>query len=221
MKEINRELVHELATFRGEHRVRFINEKCGGTAVLQKAFGVTNIIIPAKTQESKITVMAHWDIFPGSRGYNDNSTGVAMLIRLCGRVADNVELVFTDKEEHGGKGCRHYLENWARPVAAINVDVVGLGDKIFYEMYGEVNAFVVPEHVEYYDGVPFSDSHILRQYEIPNVLMLTGQSEDKLIGDIFNAQHGGVDDSDFDLISEGMLEQVFQTLLTMVGNKED
>ena len=213
----NKQLVYELAKYRGARRVRYITDMSRGTAVLQQFGGMTNIIIPAKTQSSKITVMAHWDVFPHSRGYNDNSTGVAMLIRLCGYVRDNVELVFTDREEYGGRGCRYYLENWARPVAAINVDVVGLDDTIFYEMYGEVTTFMVPKHVKYYDGVPFSDSYILRQYAIPNVLLLTGQSEDRLIGDIFDAQHGGVDDSDFSLISEDMLEKVFNTLLMMVG----
>ncbi|MDP8299178.1 MAG: M28 family peptidase [Candidatus Tantalella remota] len=214
----NKHLVWELAKYRDMDRVEFITKECGDNFVLQEGSNVTNIIVPAKTQKNKITVMAHHDIYPGSAGFNDNSTGVAMLVRLVGRVKDNVELVFTDKEEFGGRGCRHYLENWARPVSAINVDVVGLDGTIFYEMYGEVKAFKIPKHVKYYAGVPFSDSHILRQYEVPNILMCTGLRGDSLISDIFEAQHGGVHDADFDLISEDMLVDVFQTLLMMVGN---
>ena len=214
----NRQLVWELAKYRDMDRVEFITQECGDDFVLQHGEGITNIIVPAKTQKNKIAVAAHWDLYPGSAGYNDNSTGVAMLIRLVGRVKDNIELVFTDQEEFGGRGCKHYMENWARPVSAINVDVVGLANTIYHEMYGEVKNFKVPQHVKYYGGVPFSDSHILWQYEVPNILMCTGGPKDGLIGEIFEAQHGGVSDADFDLISEDMLVDVFQTLLMMVSN---
>jgi hypothetical protein len=177
---------------------------------------LTNIIIPAKDQKNKTVVMGHWDVYPESYGYNDNSTGVVTLLKLQHVVRDNVELVFTDGEECGGQGCRYYLENYPKPKEAINVDVVGLGDKIFFEMYGDCS-FVMSSDVTMYQGVPFSDSYVLADYGVPNILLLTGKHKHALIEDIFHAEHCGRDDGKIDLISEGVMDRVFGVLAQMVG----
>jgi Zn-dependent M28 family amino/carboxypeptidase len=159
--------------------------------------------------------MAHHDVYPNSYGFNDNSTGVVTLLRLQRAVHDNVELVFTDGEECGGQGCRYYLENYPKPKEAINVDVVGLGNKIFYEMYGDCS-FVMPPHTTMYQGVPFSDSYVLADYGVPNILLLTGKHRSTLIEDIFHAEHCGKDDGKLDLISENIMNAVSDVLLGMV-----
>lgn len=178
---------------------------------------IINIILPAKNQENKTTIMAHHDLFPGSLGYNDNSTGVVTLLKLQEHMTDEIELVFTDKEEYGGHGCAYYLETNIRPKQAINVDVVGLGDRIFYEKYGTgVLTFSIPEHMEYYKRIPFSDSHMLRNYKVPNILMLTGYCQHNLIQKIFEAQHNGIDDGNMDLIQESTMDLVFNTIVKMI-----
>jgi Iap family predicted aminopeptidase len=176
---------------------------------------ITNIIIPAKNQKDKIAIMAHHDVFPDSCGYNDNSTGVVTLLKLQNYLPDNFELVFTDGEERGGQGCRYYLENCILPKQAINIDVVGLEGKIFYEMYGKTT-FNIPKTLEYYENIPFSDSYILDNYGIPNILMLTGKNKETLIRDIFNAQHCGKYDRSLNLISEDTMDRVADTLLTLI-----
>lgn len=173
---------------------------------------LTNIIVPARVQADKIAIVTHWDVYPGSYGYNDNSSGVVTLLKLQEFLPDNVELVFTDGEERGGQGCRYYLENYPRPAQAINIDVVGLEGRIFYEKYGDVT-FNIPKHLREYLNIPFSDSHILAHYKIPNILMLTGRSANTLIKDIFNAEHGGKNDNNLTLISENIMNKVFDTLL--------
>jgi hypothetical protein len=164
-------------------------------------------------------MVAHHDVHPRSLGYNDNSSGVVTLLKMQKFLPDNVELVFTDGEERGGQGCRYYLENYPRPKRAINVDVVGLEGRIFYETYG-TSAFDIPRYMEEYKNIPFSDSYILAHYKVPNILLLTGKSKDTLIEDIFEAQHGGWNDKNLSLISEDGMEAVFHTLLKMIGAKE-
>lgn len=179
--------------------------------------GITNIIVPAKVQKDKIALIAHHDVYPESCGYNDNSTGVVTLLKLQKCLPDNVELVFTDGEERGGQGCRYYLENSPRPARAINIDVVGLAGKIFYEAYGPYFcSFKVPKSLEYYDYIPFSDSYILADYGVPNILLITGRSVGTLIRDIFDAQHNGKNDHAIDLISEDMMDRVFDALVGML-----
>jgi len=178
---------------------------------------LTNIIIPARNQEGKISVIAHHDVLPGTSGYNDNSTGVVTLLKLQKHLPDHVELVFTDGEERGGSGCRLYLDNRPQPIAAINVDVVGLKGKIFYEEYGNKRGiFKIPKSLEYYNYIPFSDSYVLAQRGVPNILLLTGGSQDTLIREIFDSQHGGKNDGRLDLVSESMMDRVFEVVLSIV-----
>ena len=172
---------------------------------------LVNIIVPAKDQENKISIIAHHDLYPGSAGYNDNSSGVVTLLKLQEGLPDNVELVFTDTEEVGGQGCRYYLESaLTLPKEAINVDVVGLPDKIFYEMYAGKVSFPIPESMELYPRIPFSDSRVLEDFRIPNILVLTGKSKENLIQRIFEVQHYGVDDFNIDVISEEMMDKVLK-----------
>lgn len=182
---------------------------------------LTNIIIPAKKQENKISIFAHHDVHPKSLGYNDNSTGVVTLLKLQEVVPENVELVFTDGEELCGQGCRYYLRNCTRPKEAINVDVVGLGNNIFYEEYGSIETFPIPGSFKLYEDIPFSDSHILRNYKIPNILILTGNRKETLIRNIFEAQHGGRNDDNFELISEDIMNRVFDSIVHMVGGRAE
>lgn len=184
--------------------------------VIQSHGTITNIVIPAKYQENKTTIMAHHDLFPGSKGYNDNSTGVVTLLKLQEHLNERIELVFTDQEEWGGRGCEYYLQSNARPKQAINVDVVGLGDKVFYENYAGNLSCELPPHLEYFPRIPFSDSHMLRNYRIPNILLLTGKDKRDLIPKIFEAQHCNKNDGNMDLISEDVMELVFNTIVGML-----
>jgi Zn-dependent M28 family amino/carboxypeptidase len=177
---------------------------------------LTNIVIPAKDQENKITLMAHWDVFPGSLGFNDNSTGVITLLKMQELVKEHIEIVFTDGEEVGGRGCWYYLRDHELPKHAINVDVVGLAGEIFYEPYVEDTVFDIPKSYNYYPSIPFSDSYILEDYEVPNILILTGKSKDTLIKDIFEAEHNGVNDNKIELIDEKTMDNVFTSILELL-----
>ena len=177
---------------------------------------LTNIVFPAKDQNNKTTIMAHWDLYPGSLGYNDNSSGVITLLKLQDHIPDNVEMILTDGEEIGGQGCRHYLNSYSMPKQAINIDVVGLAGKIFYETYVMDTTFNIPKSFEYYSHIPFSDSYALEDYGVPNILILTGKNKDTLIADIFHAEHNGINDNKIEMINEDIMNDVFESVLEML-----
>jgi len=181
---------------------------------------IKNIIVPAKDQKNKILIVAHHDLYPGSHGYNDNTTGGVTLLNLQNRVPDNVELLFTDYEEFGGKGCIAYLEKNAPPKFAINIDVVGLGEKIFYEMYGPPFHIDIPEDldIEYFGSVPFNDACILRNFNVPTVFLFTGPQKTDLLSIIWKAPHCGSDDGNLDLISETVMDRVAEATLKIIEN---
>jgi len=94
---------------------------------------------------------------------------------------------------------------------------VGLPGKIFYEPYVKETTFNIPKSFELYHNVPFSDSYILEDYGVPNILLITGEKESTLITEIFKAEHCNVNDNKIELISEDILNDVFSSVLEMVS----
>jgi hypothetical protein len=188
---------------------------------LQAEGDIVNIVVPAKNQDLKTTLCAHYDIYPGSKGYNDNSSGVVALLNIHELLPDDVEIVFTDFEEFGGRGCQLYLESVDYlPSQAINVDVVGVGNRMFYESYaGGITASIL-ENMEHYRDIPFSDSYIFREFGVPNILLLAGESKQNLLQKIFEAQHCGPRDGDIMHISEEMIDLAGTTILNLLNARE-
>lgn len=99
-------------------------------------FSIKNLIIPAKVDTNKILLTAHYDVVKASKGYNDNLSGVFALLLLIGRLPDNVEVVFCDKEECGYLGSSYYASTNADKIKLnINVDIVGIPNTIYYTKY--------------------------------------------------------------------------------------
>ena len=215
----NKEFILKISDATKEGRMQKILSFCTRPYVLQESGDITNIILPAKDKNNKVSVISHYDVYPGSAGFNDNSSGVVTLLKLQDRAPDNVELVFTDGEDSGGNGCELYLSRSPKPRMAINIDVVGLGNRIFYEKYADTVGIKVDESkMTLYENIPFSDSHILERHRVPNILMLTGYSKETLIKDIFDAQHCGRYDGDINRISEDVMNMVFEVLSEVISN---
>jgi len=193
----------------------------------------TNIIIPAKKPEHVIVLTAHYDVYPKSMGYNDNGSGIATVLSIMDHVPDDVEIVFTDNEEVGGWGSQLYIaENRNRIRMNINVDVVGLGTKIYYDMADPVfeihhqhSIFLENSYGPVsYSGVPFNDSHIFRNNSIPTVLIIAGSAPfSGIISEVWKHQHRNVNDDVLGLLSEsGMLKVssfILDTLLLNTATK--
>jgi len=110
-----------------------------GNAVGESRNVVVSLRHPTKVNRKKhITIGAHYDVFPGSSGINDNTCAVAALIKFIlsvdlNRIRRNIEVVFFDKEETGMVGSRHYsLQKWETTLYAIILDVIGFGDALYY-----------------------------------------------------------------------------------------
>lgn len=181
---------------------------------IQSNYHSRNIIIPAKDQFKKIVLTAHHDAFYKSRGYNDNASGIAILLKFQNERPDNFEIVFTDNEEIGGLGSALYLSK-NKPLCNINLDVVGIGESIFYEKYGNFK-LTIPNYSEEYKYIPFNDSHIFYTYGIPSILVLTGKSRKVLIRDIWDAQHGGINDNKIEILSGKVLDKTYMFLYDML-----
>lgn len=176
-----------------------------------------NIIIPAKKQERVITLSAHWDVYSQSKGYNDNASGMAVLLSLQNELPDNVEILFSDQEECGGRGVSYYLEEH-NPILNINVDVVGFGSTVFYDLYGinEVRDSILLDEAVYHPNVPFNDSYIFNRNKVPSVLLITGNSEENVISEIWERQHRGKLDDDLSQLSESTMEMVTETIRKLI-----
>lgn len=99
-----------------------------------------NIVVPlrefSKNQaDGKIILTAHHDIVRGSCGANDNGASIIILINLAKYIIENgseypVEIIFFDKEECGGTGCRNYIKDNQDILLMVNLDVCGVGNEI-------------------------------------------------------------------------------------------
>ncbi len=92
------------------------------------------ILFPDNLQKDHITFMAHYDIWPGSCGANDNGSSVVILLKLAeylsSREDTGIVIAFIDREESGGNGCNLYFSLDTDTRLVINLDVCGSGDRI-------------------------------------------------------------------------------------------
>ena len=183
--------------------------------------GLCNIIIPAKTKVNQITISSHWDNYPNSNGYNDNASGMSVLLNLQHDLPDNVELVFTDQEEAGGRGSQLYLIK-NDPILNLNIDVVGYGDKLFYDtyygdgmfrtIYGDRPSVVLKESMAYHPNVPFNDSYIFQRSGVDSILFISGNSNKEVVNEIWSRQHGGKFDNDLTQLNPKCILQLIEIL---------
>jgi hypothetical protein len=108
----------------------------------EKYNGAVNLIVPIKgsnkATDGFILLGAHYDIYPGSYGINDNSCALGVLIEFIlatklRKPKENLEIVFFDKEEVGMIGSYNYALKHNKEInAAIILDIIGYGDTYIY-----------------------------------------------------------------------------------------
>ena len=176
---------------------------------------ITNLIVKANNNiNGIITVTAHHDLYPGSTGVNDNASGIVAIIQLLNKMQgdpkySNVEICFTDGEEIGGIGAHIYCEeNESNILANINLDVVGLPDKLFFDIqplmgntYYGIKQWMT-EFGTLYPRIPFNDSYIFDMFNIPSMLIVSGKDSKNLIPDIFSSEHCNKNDGKVELLCD-------------------
>lgn len=167
--------------------------EAGRASVVQEIDGCRNLIVPAINREAVMVLTSHYDVHGESWGWNDNGSGLAVLLSLLDDVPPHVEFVFTDNEEIGYRGAHAYLAERGHQVAAnINVDVVAIPGRLYVERLGWTSE--VPNATEIFN-VPFNDSWAFREAGIPSLLVCSageGHTDTfSVCADIWNYQHGG------------------------------
>jgi hypothetical protein len=215
LKDNVRDVCRRLGT---EGRRKTLLEMLGASAELRVQDDQCNIVVPATKPGPIICLTAHYDVYPRSYGYNDNGSGIAVLLSLIGRVPENVEIVFTDNEEIGYLGADAYCRNTLRTreiTLNINVDVVGIPGHLFHARYGWGGK--APTDCWEVDRLPFSDSFAFRNHRVPSVIVISGPSNSldasgnvdmsNLLGGIWQYQHCGPLDTPggLDHLSEDMM----------------
>ncbi len=197
---------------------------CRRDFFIQKKDGIQNIVVPQEFRQSKkITFMAHYDVYPGSLGYNDNSSGVVALLNIMDKLPE-IEFVFSDGEEIGGLGAELYAQTLF-PDIVIAVDVVGVGDAIYYENTRGIdvkklspkdwhkNIFEIPDAI-------FHDAKIIAKYGVRSALIMSEYREKRehAIEDVFKYQHANVLDNRIEFISEEQIILVEEFLVSLGKN---
>ncbi|WFR57229.1 M28 family peptidase [Anaerocolumna sp. AGMB13025] len=175
---------------------------------------VKNIVVPVNRTwgVKRFVLSAHYDNFDGSTAANDNSSGVAVLIKLA-QFMQNVKLiyrydvVFFDREEYEDRGSEQYIENIGKDniLGAINVDTCGFGNTIMLgpvkNLANSIFQFITKEILEQHlvqliNKTPGSDDRSFENVDIPNLSIGIVPSEDvPLILAIIECEMDGKDPS--------------------------
>jgi hypothetical protein len=157
---------------------------------------VKNIIVPVNRTygEKRFVLSAHYDNFDGSTAANDNSSGVAVLIKLAQfmqkvKLIYSYDIVFFDREEYEDRGSEQYIENIGKDniLGAINIDTCGFGNTIILgpkkNLADSIFQFITKETLEQHliqliKKTPGSDERSFENVDIPNLSVGIVPSED-------------------------------------------
>jgi len=185
-------------------------------------FAVKNIIIPAREQVNKIVLCAHYDVVYGSSGYLDNTSAIVLVLSILPDLLkhDNVEIIFSDREEQGGTGASHYC-NMSKtvPRLVVNLDIIGHGEVLYYCRYN-VHSTILEKLNEkcIEQNYPFCDFNIFRMNQFPCVSIISAPSgpfQAALTAD-YTCMHRGKFDGDMDKIDINTLERTQIVLLELL-----
>lgn len=216
---MNKEKVEFIGQTEKEKRFKNICSLINKKYHIQENNNCKNIIIPSNSKK-KIVLTAHYDVFRGSKGYNDNAAGIVSILNVIEKLPENVETVFTDNEEIGGIGSALYIENNKKNILwNLNIDVIGTGENIFYDVRDTKNIIKLPFTKKNYLNIPFNDSHIFSSYGIPAIILVSGETSSvhDIISEIWSCQHGNKYDNKMEKISEKAISNMSEFILKMVS----
>jgi hypothetical protein len=179
------------------------------------------LVVPANTSEkaNTIALCAHYDVVPGSLGYNDNGMSVVILLNMLDKLPENAEVVFTNGEETGMTGARNYLGKVnAHPRACINLDVCGCFDQVYLDPMN------CPEARRLSNckcgDMPPNDGYVFEAQGVPSVCFSTGPADVPFhagIQAICSTLHNGPRDNDFELLNFSMIPKVQDEILKLLA----
>lgn len=177
------------------------------------------LVVPAKT-DRKVVLSAHYDVVPGgSYGYNDNGMALVTVLKMMGQLPQEAEVVFTNLEEWGSKGAKHYLEHTdARQIlGCVNLDVVGCFDQVYLDPMDFAPARGLTNCKQ--GDMPRSDARAFAEAGVPAVCFSTGPSDtdfDEGIKQIWSTIHNNEKDNRFDILNFEMIGKVAAEALKVI-----
>ena len=195
-----KELLKKLCQPTDEQRAESLKAELSARNVAFECLEDRAVVVPAKTDEA-VVLCAHFDVVPGSLGYNDNGMSLVTILSVLERLPEFTEVVFTNGEERGFLGARHYLElNRKRLLGCVNLDVCGFGDVVYCDPMGS--------GVELPGGktgsMPINDGWVFSGQGVPALTLSTGPGEvpfDEGIRRIGQTIHGGPLDNKLEVIN--------------------
>ena len=131
------------------------------------------VVVPAAAADA-VVLCAHYDVVPGSLGYNDNGMSLAIILSLLERLPDFVEVVFTDGEERGFLGAGYYLRhNRKNLLGCVNLDVCGFGDTVYCD---PMNSGIGLPGCKI-GRMPMNDGCIFSEQGVPTLTLSAGPGE--------------------------------------------
>lgn len=209
MFEIEKELLKKLCQKSNTARQAALADELQNGGVRYENWNNMALVVPAAA-EKVIVLSAHFDAVEGSFGYNDNGMALVTALKLLHKLPANVEFVFTNCEELGGRGAEYYLKHTRKQIlGCINLDVVGCFDQIYLD---PMNSAVRSLTNCRMGTMPFSDAYVFARNGIPSVCFSSGPAEATTFRDgimkICSTLHNNRNDNNFALLNFDMIYKV-------------
>lgn len=213
--------------------------------MIEEKCNAKNIIVSLGREDraagNKIIVLgAHYDVYPRSLGFNDNTASVAMLIEFAKSYKGNkaIDIVFFDKEESGMIGSYNYsLDHKDEINYAIIFDIIAFGDTLVASSYFASLKDLVYKELDITSLVsPLpSDNFMFDTNKVPSVLITATESKDlynltdKIIviddevsyslaydSSFYKTFHGRELDNDITILNFDLVDSLLSKLYTML-----
>lgn len=196
---------------------------------------IRNVIVElngCSITDNHIVINAHYDVWPGSLGINDNACAVAALIDFIIKCKDktlneNIVIAFFDKEEQLFKGSAAYINKY-KPLIKYSLvfDIVGYGEHLYYSnSYKEMNTLLKSCDLRSFNQNLPADSISFTRANIPNSLIVALDNNDVIARNdntfdlvnmykvkTFTTFHNGKLDNDISIINFSTVQKVSDLL---------
>lgn len=168
-----KQLLQKICLSENRARAEALQEEIHARNISYECMDNMAIVVPAKTPEV-IVLCAHFDVVPGSFGYNDNGMSLVAVLSMLKCVPDSVEIVFTNGEECGFLGSQYYLKHSRKQIlGCINLDVCGFGNMVYCD---PMNSGIEPAGCKI-GHMPLNDGCVFAEHGIPSITLSTGPAE--------------------------------------------
>lgn len=186
--------------------------------------GVSNIVVTMQNdskEESKYPLyfLAHYDVYPGSHGHNDNGSSIVILLcvaeylKTLKSLPYDTTIVFTDKEEFGAQGA-HFLCQQGIPKNStiVNYDSCGYGDCIVGDKRGSSPILKKYEDiVDYFTILPASDSSAFIWHPVLTICAAPPLPD---FYKIMHSMHNGKND-DIQYINYNIMQKIYEKTIAI------